>query len=210
VDAAPLLVLVLQALREQRLEAVLIGNAAAALHGAPVTTLDFDFMFRDTPGNLIKLKRVAKSLRSVILRPYYPISRLYRLMDEDRGLHVDFMPVIHGVRTFESLRSRATTMRVGKEDLLAASLGDIIKSKKAAARPRDRAESKSWRPLCVKRKNKSSRCPDTPPSRRAQLAALKAEGELQLVDTIRRRLALPLEKRTHFLRRRLPGGGSCL
>lgn len=139
VDAAPLLVSVIQALREQRLEAVLIGNAAAALHGAPVTTLDFDFMFRDTPANLAKLKRVARSLHGVILRPYYPVSKLYRLVDEDRGLQVDFMPVIHGVRTFESLRSRATTMRIGKEDLLTASLGDIIKSKKAAARPRDRA-----------------------------------------------------------------------
>jgi hypothetical protein len=139
VDAASLLALAVRALREQRLEAVLIGNAAAALHGAPVTTLDFDFMFRDTPANLAKLKRVAKALHSVILRPYYPVSRLYRLMDEDRGLPVDFMPVIHGVRTFESWRSRATTMRVGREDPLVASLGDIIKSKRAAARPRDRA-----------------------------------------------------------------------
>lgn len=138
-DATPLLTLVVRALREQRLEAVLIGNAAAALHGAPVTTIDFDFMFRDTPANLAKLKRVAKALHCVVLRPYYPVSKLYRLMDEDRGLQVDFMPVIHGVRTFESLRSRATTMRLGKEELLTASLGDIIKSKKAAGRTRDLA-----------------------------------------------------------------------
>ena len=26
-----------------------IKSPAAAIHGAPVTTLDFDFMFRDTP-----------------------------------------------------------------------------------------------------------------------------------------------------------------
>ena len=37
-----------RALAEARLEAVLIGNAAAALRGAPVTTLDFDFCFRAT------------------------------------------------------------------------------------------------------------------------------------------------------------------
>ena len=45
-DAAPLLVRLLQAFDAAKLETVLIGNAAAAIHGAPVTTLDFDFMFR--------------------------------------------------------------------------------------------------------------------------------------------------------------------
>ena len=45
VNAAPLLNSVVAALAEVRLEAVLIGNAAAAIQGAPVTTVDFDFMF---------------------------------------------------------------------------------------------------------------------------------------------------------------------
>lgn len=40
--AAPLLNSIVAALAAARLEAVLIGNAAAAIHGAPVTTLDFD------------------------------------------------------------------------------------------------------------------------------------------------------------------------
>jgi hypothetical protein len=34
----------------------MVGNAAAALHGAPVTTLDIDFMFRKNPTNMRKLK----------------------------------------------------------------------------------------------------------------------------------------------------------
>ena len=46
--------------------------------------------------------------------------------------------------------------------------------------------------------------------REKALAALKAESERQLEELIRRRLALPLEKRMNFLRRRLPGGGSAL
>jgi hypothetical protein len=46
---------------------------------------------------------------------------------------------------------------------------------------------------------------------RAQtLAALSKESDKQLDELIRRRLALPLEKRMNFLRKRLPGGGSCL
>ena len=46
--------------------------------------------------------------------------------------------------------------------------------------------------------------------RKATLDALEAESERQLIELIRRRLALPLEKRMNFLRKRLPGGGSCL
>jgi hypothetical protein len=43
VNAAPVLSEVARAINEGALEAVLIGNAAAALQGAPVTTVDFDF-----------------------------------------------------------------------------------------------------------------------------------------------------------------------
>jgi hypothetical protein len=138
-SAAPLLELIAAALADARLEAVLIGNAAAALQGAPVTTLDFDFMFRSTPLNLTKLKRFAMQLDAVILRPYYPISKLYRVVNEDRGLQVDFMPVIHGVKSLPSLRSRASQMKVGGRQLWVADLADVIASKRAVGRPRDKA-----------------------------------------------------------------------
>ncbi|MCE9630019.1 MAG: hypothetical protein K8S94_04770 [Planctomycetia bacterium] len=47
-------------------------------------------------------------------------------------------------------------------------------------------------------------------ARKRTLDALAAESDRQLDELIRRRLALPLEKRMNFLRKRLPGGGSCL
>ena len=138
-NATPLLTAVASALGEAGLEAVLIGNAAAALHGAPVTTLDFDFMFRATPRNLAKLKQFATRLEATILRPYYPMSGLFRVMNDDRGLQVDFMPLIHGIKSFNSLRSRAEKIVVGGNSLWLAHLGDVIASKRAAGRPRDKA-----------------------------------------------------------------------
>jgi hypothetical protein len=57
----------------------------------------------------------------------------------DHGLQLDFMPSISGFRRFESLRSRATEVEFGRHRLLVASLSDIIKSKRAAARPKDLA-----------------------------------------------------------------------
>lgn len=202
--AQPLLSTLLAALQAEHLEVVLIGNAAAAMHGAPVTTLDFDFMFRDTAVNLTKLKRVARALEATILRPFYPVSRLYRLEDDTTGLQADFMPVIHGVKSFEGLRDRAVERDVGGMTLLVASLDDIIASKKAAGRDRDIARKNHQTKGSDARGRSASR------SRQAALAALAVESDRQLDDLIRRRLALPLEKRMNFLRKRLPGGGSCL
>ena len=118
---------------------MLIGNAAAALQGAPVTTVDFDFLFRKTPRNVTKLKVLARGLRATILRPYYPASDLYRLVRDDDGLQIDFMATIHGLRSYEGVRDRAHRIEVGGSTILVATLTDIIRSKRAAGRPRDRA-----------------------------------------------------------------------
>ncbi len=138
-DAEPILKLVVRAMSECGLEAILVGNAAAALQGAPVTTLDFDFMFRKTPTNLRKLKALAGLLSGTILTPYYPASQLYRLVVEDRGIQLDFMPVLHGIKSYESLRSRAVRETFGGHPILVADLRDVIRSKKALGRPRDLA-----------------------------------------------------------------------
>jgi predicted nucleotidyltransferase len=138
-DARPVLSLLARVLADHGLEAILIGNAAAALQGAPVTTVDVDFLFRKTPRNMAKLKAVAKALGATLLRPYYPASDLYRLERDEDGLQVDFMGTIHGVRSFESLRSRALRWELEGVPLWVADLKDIVRSKRAAGRPRDRA-----------------------------------------------------------------------
>jgi predicted nucleotidyltransferase len=58
---------------------------------------------------------------------------------DDDGLQVDFMAAIHGVRSFEGLRDRASRIEIAGIPILAASLEDVIRSKRAARRPRDLA-----------------------------------------------------------------------
>lgn len=83
---------------------MLIGDAAAALQGAPVSTVDLDFRFRKTPSNLRKLESFAQKFDARVLRPYYPASGLYRVVNDDHGLQIDFMTAIYG-----SDRSRVCT-----------------------------------------------------------------------------------------------------
>ena len=76
-NAEPLLIPIARLLAKHRLDVVMIGNAAAAIQGSPVTTLDVDFMFRKTSTTLRKLKALADDLDARVLRPIYPAPQLF-------------------------------------------------------------------------------------------------------------------------------------
>ena len=138
-DARPILETLVGLVQKTGLEAILIGNAAAALQGAPVTTIDLDFLFRKTPRNIEKLTAVAKALEAVMLRLYYPAWGLFRLSRDLDGLQIDFMTKIDGVRSFEALRARSRCVELGGHTLWVAELAAVIASKRAAGRPQDKA-----------------------------------------------------------------------
>ncbi|MGQ0764648.1 MAG: hypothetical protein ACT4OZ_03175 [Gemmatimonadota bacterium] len=202
-DARLLRERVARLLESHRLDVVLIGNAAAALHGSPVTTVDLDFMFRKSSVNLRKLRDLADDLGASILRPYYPASDFYRVVRDSDGLQLDFMVRVDGIRSFEALRSRAIPTTFGNHTMLVASLPDIIRSKVAAGRPQDRAVIPRLKKLSVKQ------APGKRPRQRTK-SALRRESDRALVEQIRRLLRLPMAKRTHFLRKRRPFGGSSI
>ncbi len=199
-DAQPVLFQVAKVIQKHGLEVVMIGNSAAALQGAPVTTIDIDFLFRKTPANIKKLKAIAKDLGGVLLKPYYPSSDLFRLMRDEDTLQLDFMATIHGVRSFEGLHSRARQVDLGGYSLLVADLADIIKSKRAAGRAKDRAVLEILEKALDEKKI----------TRTDKLEALKRESDLALREQIRQLLRLPPEKRTHFLRKRVGILATCL
>ena len=72
-------------------------------------------------------------------QPEYPASKFYRMDCPAEGLQVDLLAHADGVRSFESLRSRSTRVLFGRGHILVASLEDVVKSKRAADRPKDRA-----------------------------------------------------------------------
>lgn len=178
-----------------------IGNAAAAIQGSPVTTMDIDFMFRKTSTNLRKLKALAADLDAMILRPFYPASQLYRITRDRDGLQLDFMAKIDGIRSYEAMRSRALLVLFGECEVHVADLRDVIRSKERAGREQDLAVL----PIFGARLQ-SKKTAELPKKK----SALRLESDRALVEQIRRLLALPPNERTHFLRVRLADGGSAL
>ena len=122
-----------------KLDAVVIGNSASMLNGAPVTTQDVDLLIRDTKANRRKLAIFAEEIGGSSPRPVFELSNVESI---EGGLAV---PVeihfdrIAGGLTFASVRSRAQSVPVGDERLAVAALADVIRSKQAANRPKDRA-----------------------------------------------------------------------
>jgi hypothetical protein len=130
---------------ERRLQAVMVGNTAAALHGAPVTILGIDFMFCQAPLNLKKLKAVAQSLRAVILKRYDPVSDLFRVVSDDQGMQLDFMTRLNGVRSFEGSDRALPPLSSREHQLKIASLADITKSECATGiAPNRQPQTTDW------------------------------------------------------------------
>jgi hypothetical protein len=130
------LVRVWDVLKKNSLEAIIVGLTGAALHGAPVTTVDFDFLARDTPGNRKKIRAVAEDLQVVAMQPFFPASNMFRLIGGP--VQVDILFAISG-SSFNRERASAKEIVVLGRRLLVSSLENIIASKKKAGRAKDKA-----------------------------------------------------------------------
>jgi predicted nucleotidyltransferase len=126
-----------EAVAQCDLQVVIIGNAAAILHGVPVLTQDVDVMVRDHLQLEKKMKKFAQTFGVSLTRPYEPTSRVIR--GAGRSVGVDFVLALSSGKSFESIRSRASKIRIGRRMVYVCSLEDIIAAKEAANRPKDKA-----------------------------------------------------------------------
>jgi predicted nucleotidyltransferase len=129
---------------------VLIGGLAAILYGAPHITTDVDIVPQEGPDNLRRLSEAMRELNARIRVagdeegvPFsHDAASLARLgtwnLVTDRGnLDVVFVP--SGTRGFDDLVRDAHHVAVRGVDVPVASLADVIRSKEAAGRERDRS-----------------------------------------------------------------------
>jgi len=130
---------------------VVIGGLAATLHGSPVMTTDADICPAREGENLERLARALVELRARIRTPGVPeglafacdaafLSRIevaLNLTTRFGDLDLSFVP--SGTSGFEDLGQHAVTMSLMGRPVAVASLVDVIRSKEAANRPKDRA-----------------------------------------------------------------------
>ncbi len=130
---------ILRATRAVGLEVVVIGNAAAALQGVPVTTQDIDLFLRETPRNAEKIKRLVEVLGSHVRasRPFEPASRMIRI--EGLAVDVDLVFELSSRAKFESIRARSQVVTIEGTSFRVADIKDLIAAKHAAGRPKDLA-----------------------------------------------------------------------
>ena len=129
---------------------VLIGGFAATVHGAAYVTTDLDITPDPAPANLERLSDALTDLDARVRSPDEPAglpfahharspagAGVWDLVTRAGDLDVSFVP--SGTQGYADLRRDAVTITVHGTDVTVASLADVVRSKEAAGRDKDRA-----------------------------------------------------------------------
>lgn len=140
---------ILGALERNRVLYVLIGGLAATIHGSPHVTTDVDIVPEASSANLARLSAALKELEARIRTTGEPEglafdhdaaslarSRVWNLTTVSGDLDITFRP--SGTDGYGDLRRDAIELEILDVRVPLASLADVIRSKEAADRPKDR------------------------------------------------------------------------
>ena len=142
---------------------VLVGGLAAVLHGSAHVTTDVEVVPEDGRENLARLSEALKDLDARIRvagEPHgvpfdhspEPLSRVltWNLVTDLGDLDIAFVP--SGTHGYRDLVRDAEVMTVRGVPVPVASLADVIRSKEAAGRARDRAVLPALRELLARQR----------------------------------------------------------
>lgn len=130
---------------------VLIGALAARLHGFPRLTADADITPSEEPSNVERLAEALRELHARIYTETIPEgldfdcsaamlrrAQMWNLVTAAGRIDIAFKPA--GTTGFDDLAADAERFEAYGVEFLAASVKDIIRSKQAAGRPKDRED----------------------------------------------------------------------
>ncbi|MBA2706524.1 MAG: hypothetical protein H0U59_01800 [Gemmatimonadaceae bacterium] len=142
---------IIGALHKHEVRFVLIGALAARLHGFPRLTADADITPDDSRPNVEKLAKALRELDARIFTEAIPEglefdcsaamlrrAQMWNLVTSAGRVDIAFRPA--GTGGYDDLAANAEKFEAFGVKFLAASLADIIRSKEAAGRPKDRED----------------------------------------------------------------------
>ena len=121
----------LQALREEKIDCILIGMMAAIHQGAPLMTLDYDFWLRLPARQYIRVLRLVQRLGGTIRA-----NTVYELADGTQVNAVFRVP--DGLQSFDAEWKRCLKARLEGQPVRVLPLRRVIASKRASDREKDR------------------------------------------------------------------------
>jgi hypothetical protein len=155
---------ILEVLQRHDVDFVLIGGLAAAAHGAPYPTYDVDVVPAGDPTNLARLCDALHELNARVraegVEGGLPFDHdagslaalsVWNLVTDHGALHLCFVP--SGTEGFADLKREAVRTPTFGVVVRLASLGDVIRSKQAANRPKDQLVLPSLREILSRRRD---------------------------------------------------------
>lgn len=133
----------IQALLAADVEFIVVGGAAAVLHGAPVTTQDLDIVHRRTVENVQRLSQLLAKLDATFrggdVRPSAELLGGSGQLNLSTSLGpLDPLCVLHDGRGYEELLPHTTVLTDGPTAIRVLDLDTLIAVKAATGRARDK------------------------------------------------------------------------
>jgi hypothetical protein len=138
-----------QILEEHGVRFVLVGGFAAVIHGSPYVTTDVDLVPESTIENIRRLSAALRAMNARVWTASEPDGipfdhdaasiadvRIWNLVTDLGRLDITFEP--SGTSGYEDLARGATRLEISGTHVDVAALADIIRSKEAAGRDKDR------------------------------------------------------------------------
>lgn len=136
----------LRALCEQGVEFIVVGGAAAVLHGAPTTTRDLDIVPEQSEPNLERLMEVLRARQALVRDPagrrLEPSPAALRGRGQIQLVTslgpLDILCRLHDGRGYDELATRSIRIEAGELRLRIIDLPTLIEIKSNTGRARDR------------------------------------------------------------------------
>jgi hypothetical protein len=170
---------IMAVLAKHQVSCVYIGGAAAVLQGSPLPTEDVDIVPENDRENWARLSKALNQLdakvRAVERDEPLPFNhdadslaatRIWNLTTKYGDLDITQMP--SGTQGYDDLKRDAVDMKVAGVHIRVSSLADIVRSKEAAGRDKDRLALPVLRELvAMQLREKTGRPPAGPRTRKS-------------------------------------------